>query len=767
MLFERMDVPFELYTVKIREAGDKELLEINERMGLGLNLDEMKRVQRYFKDIGRDPTDIELQAIGQAWSEHCCYKSSKVLLKKYIFGVSNEDVIVQFEDDAGVVRFCDDWAYAVKIESHNHPSAIEPYGGAATGVGGILRDVLNMGAEPVALIDPLFFGDIYTEESIPKGFLHPRYIFEGVVSGIRDYGNRVGIPTVSGLTYFDSSYNFNPLVNVGCVGIVKVDKIVRSRITEKDVNLVIVGGKTGRDGIHGVNFASKVLSESSEEKKSAVQLGNPIIKEPLIHAILEANELGIIRGMKDLGGGGLSSVVGEIVHAGGVGAEIHLDRVPLREEDMAPWEIWISESQERMLVAVRDEDLDALKQIFENWDLDYAVIGRTNGTHRLVIYFKGVKIFDLDLNFVTSALTYHRAYVYRRRSRRSTIPPEPKNYREIFLKVLSSPNVRSKEYVIRQYDHEVKGRTILKPMVGKINHETHSDASILKFENIPKMLAITTAANPQYAKLDPYRASLSSVDEIVRNLVCVGAHPHTMVDCLNFGNPEKPEVMGDMHLAVKGLGDASRKLGIPFVSGNVSLYNETFGRSIPPTATLIGVGIVDSENQIRSSEFKKEGNPIYLVGKTKDELGGSEYFRVLGINDGVVPNVNLNELKRIFPTVLEIIRSGIAVASHDPSHGGLGIAIAEMAIGGEKGCEIDLGDIAYRMDIKLFSESNTRWILEISEDREEDFLEIARSKNIPFVKIGKVGGDSIVFKDGRREFSLEINEVWEVWSRGF
>lgn len=767
-IFEQLEGCPKVFRVKLREASNEQLMEISRVMGLGLTLDEMKRVQRYFKDIGRDPTDIELQAIGQAWSEHCCYKSSRVLLKKYIFGVTNEDVIVQFEDDAGVVRFCDDWAYVVKIESHNHPSAIEPYGGAATGVGGIIRDILNMGAEPVALIDPLFFGNIYESyDNIPRGFLHPTFIFNGVVAGIRDYGNRVGIPTICGLTFFDSSYNFNPIVNVGCIGIVKTHRVVRSRIDEPGINLVLVGGKTGRDGIHGVNFASKSLSESSEEEKSAVQLGNPILKEPLIHAILEANELGLINGMKDLGGGGLSSVVGEIVHAGGVGAEVYIDKVPLREEDMSPWEIWISESQERMLLGVKDVNLSKVIEIFENWDLTWAVIGRTNESNKLTIYYNGFKIFELDLDFLTSAVTYHRPYVFRKRSIRNVIPPEPKDYRKIMLKLLSQLNIRSKEYIIRQYDYEVKGRTILKPLVGMINYETHSDSSILKFDGISKMLAVTSAANPQFAILDPYLASLATVDEIVRNLVCVGARPHTMVDCLNFGNPERPEVMGDIHLSIKGLGEAARELEIPFVSGNVSLYNETEGKNIPPTATLVGIGIVDSEEHIVSSEFKKEGNPIYLVGETKPELGGSEYYRFLGIEGGLVPSTDLKNLKRIYPLVLEVIRRGYVAAAHDPSHGGIGVALAEMSIGSQKGFRVDLSSIPFRMDVKLFAESNTRWILEVKKERESEFEKFIKENEVPCIKIGEVFEEDLNYEDGKRKFRLTVEEATEVWKIEF
>ncbi|MEM4597628.1 MAG: phosphoribosylformylglycinamidine synthase subunit PurL, partial [Thermoplasmata archaeon] len=520
-MMEKIDEKYSIYKIKIREMNEDQLMEISRNFGLALNRDEMLRIRSYFRELGRDPTDVELQAIGQAWSEHCCYKSSKYVLKKYIIGIDAPQVILVGED-AGVVEFDKNHAYVFKMESHNHPSFVEPYGGAATGVGGIIRDVLCMGAKPLALVDSIFFGRLdFPYEKLHKGTKHPRFLFNGVISGIRDYGNRVGIPTISGLTYFNNSFINNILVNVGCVGVCKKDDIIRSRVTKVNENLVLVGGKTGRDGIHGVTFASKVFSKEENVEKTAVQLGNPIIKEPLIHAVLEAVEKKIVDGMKDLGGGGLSSVVGEMCLAGGVGAEVYLEKVPLKESNMAPWEIWISESQERMMIAVSDENLGELLEIFKNWNLDANVIGRTIKEKVLRLYYHGINVMDLDLHFITSGPVYCRPYKISYPSQRieDTIPPEP-NYREIFDKIISHPNIASKSYVIRQYDHEVKGNTVLKPLNGLIGLETHSDASVIKpLKNSYRGIAITTTSNPLLTNLDPYKGSLSIFDEAIRNLV--------------------------------------------------------------------------------------------------------------------------------------------------------------------------------------------------------------------------------------------------------
>ena len=748
-----------VYEISIRDTGDDELKEINESMGLALSLEEMKKMQDFFRELGREPTDIEIHAIAQGWSEHCSYKSSKPVLRKYIFGIEAPQVILKHED-AGVVEFNEDYAYVFKIESHNHPSAVEPYGGAATGVGGIIRDVLNMGAKPIALVDPLFFAPPDYSKKLNPGIKAPLYLLKGVVAGIRDYGNRVGIPTVAGITYFHEDYVNNILVNAGCLGIVKKDKIVRSRVDKEGLYLIMFGGRTGRDGIHGVNFASKILSEKSEEERQAVQLGNPILKEPLIHIVLEANEMGIIYGMKDLGGGGLGSVVGEMCHAGGIAAKIHLDRVLLKDRNMSPWEIWVSESQERMLVAIEKKNIEKFREICEKWDVEMSIIGETISGKNLEIYWYGNRILNLPLDFLTEGVEYERNYKKKEMRKMQELPPEP-NYRKLLLKILGDINIGSKEWIVRQYDHEVQGKTVIKPLQGIIGYESHGDASVLKpLKDSWQGIAITTVANPRIAKIDPYWGAVYTVDEAVRNLVSVGAYPHSFSDCLNFGNPEDEYVMGEFVETARGLGDAAKYLKIPYVSGNVSFYNQAFGMNIPPTAVLMAVGILKDIRRAVTSDFKREGNLIYIVGETTEEMGGSEYYRIMGFESSLVPQVKIDKLRMRSEGILKAMENGLIRACHDISDGGLGIALAEMAIGGDIGAEIDLSTMDFmRDDFKLFSESPTRWVCEVPEDKYEKFESIVDAR-----RIGVIGGETLKVRDGNRYlFNIHVNTLRDVW----
>ncbi|MCJ2531468.1 MAG: AIR synthase related protein, partial [Candidatus Thermoplasmatota archaeon] len=410
-MIRRVKVPFPLYRIDLLEAGDDELARISKDLGLALSPEEMRRIQAYFRKRGRPPTDAELQSLGQAWSEHCCYKSSRPFLREFLFGIEAPSVLLR--GDAGVMEFDEDHAYALRIESHNHPSAVEPYGGAATGIGGVLRDVLCMGAKPIALVDPLHFGPLdLPYDALPPGVKHPRYLFGGVVAGIRDYGNRVGVPTVAGSIFFDEGYTGNIIVNVGCVGIARKDRILRNAVAGPGDVFILAGGKTGRDGIHGVTFASLELSDEmwEEWQAGAVQLGDPIMKEPLIHACLEAVDRGLLSGMKDLGGGGLSCVVGEMAFAGGYGAEVHLEKVPLKEPNVAPWEIWVSESQERMMLAVPEAKVDEVLAIFALWDVPATPIGRVLAEKAVRVLYQGEEVLDMDLAFYTEGPEYERPY---------------------------------------------------------------------------------------------------------------------------------------------------------------------------------------------------------------------------------------------------------------------------------------------------------------------------------------------------------------------
>jgi phosphoribosylformylglycinamidine synthase len=771
-LFKKIRSDIETYEVDLHAASDKELCEISNRMELALALPEMKRIKEYFGKQGRNPTDIELQALGQAWSEHCCYKSSKVPLKKYVFNVDENRIIAR--EDAGVMEFDMDHYYCVALESHNHPSAIEPYGGAATGVGGIVRDVLCMGAQPIAYIDPLFFGPLdYPLEKLPKGVKHPVYLFKGVVDGIRDYGNRIGIPTLAGQVYFHEGYTGNCLVNVGCIGIMEKRELVHSWAKAPGNVYIYVGGKTGRDGIHGVNFASAELTDESEESsRSAVQVGDPITKEPVIHACLECNRKGLLDGFKDFGGGGLSCVSGELAYSANMGAEIHLDNVPLKEEGLKPWEIWVSESQERMMMLVAPENVETVLHICKQWDVTAAVVGKVIKDQIIRVFLKGQKILEMDLEFMTGGPVYDECArpvsIKRQESAEKNFPMPDLN--KTLQKVLSSPNIASKEWVIRQYDHEVRGNTVIKPLQGKLGLETHGDSTVLKpLEESWKGLAVTADVNPRFMERDPYYGAMSAVDEACRNLIAVGAVPDSLLDCLNFGNPEKPERMGEFYEACRGLGDIGRALDLPYVSGNVSFYNESVKTAVPPTPEIFAVGIVDDIRTCITSDFKTEGNLVYLVGKqTEKELGGSEYYNMMKIEGGIVPKAYPDILRHCMKGLLTCMKKQYVAACHDLSEGGLGACLAEMAIGGDLGVIIDVSMVGkdLRTDFKVFSESNTRWVVEVKKEKQTQFEKQLEKDHVSFILLGTTKGDHLIIKDDAKiVVDLSVDVLRECWRK--
>ncbi len=764
--YRARDLPFPLHDVLILDASNEELARISDTMGLALSVEEMRTVQTYFRKEAREPTDVEMQALGQAWSEHCCYKSSKVFLKEFIFPVQAPYIIDR--GDAGVVEFDDDHAYALRIESHNHPSAIEPYGGANTGIGGILRDVLAMGAQPVALADPLHFGPLdFPMEKLPPGIKHPKYLFGGVVAGIRDYGNRVGIPTVAGCIAFDEGYVGNIVVNVACVGFGKKSQIVKNRVKSAEDVFILCGGKTGRDGIHGVTFASIDLTEKAvhEWEGGAVQLGDPILKEPLIHACIEAAQRGLLDGLKDLGGGGLSCVVGELALAGGFGAEVDLEKVPLKEQALAPWEIWVSESQERMMLAVAPRNVDAVLQIFELYDVPATVIGHVISQKHTVVKYHGTVVLDMDIEFYTGGPEYRRPYAPPEDLPRQDqgLPPEPRDYAKTVLALLGSPNVASKEYVIRQYDHEVRASTVLKPMQGVIGKASHGDAAVIRpLPESWRALAIAVSSTANFTIVDPYRGGATAVDEVCRNLASVGARPHSFTNCLNFGNPEKPDRLWYFREAVRGLGETAKAVGVPIPSGNVSLYNESALGPSPPTPVILGVGIVDDLRRCVTSDLKREGDALFLVGRTSNEFGGSEYFRLRGRTGGVVPASDPHGLRVAMDHLLEAMRTRTVAACHDLSHGGLAVAAAEMAFGGDLGVDLDTRAMdPARWDVQLFSESNGRWLVEVARGKEEAFEHAL--EDVPVTFVGKVGGRSLRVHNERKRISVPLAAARKAW----
>jgi len=772
-------------TIDINLSADA-LMQISQRFGLGLSKEEMLHIQAHFRKLDRLPTELELQALGQGWSEHCSYKSSLPLLRRWIIDLPTETEVL-LSEDAGVVGLDDEHVYVVKIESHNHPSAIEPYGGAATGIGGVIRDVLCMGALPIALIDGLFFASPQTPTAtVPVGVKAPRYLLNRVVEGISDYGNRIGIPTCAGMIAFHPSYLANCLVNVGCIGVARREEIVRSRVSRTGEILVLVGGKTGKDGIHGVTFASANLSSESESKdRSAVQLGAPIIEEPLIHACLDANKERLISGMKDLGGGGLSCAVTEIVGAAGLGARIDLAAVHRREE-MEPWEIWVSESQERMLISVAPQNLDKIAAIFQRWQVEFRQIGEVIAERTIIVTHQGTELARMDGHFlltppqlahIDSNIKSEDQSIFSppklepEQDKIITSPcksfPEPSDYNEILLQLLAAENIASRAFVIRQYDYEVGARTITKPLQGRQITSSPADAVIIKpLSDSYIGLALTCDMTPQFTARDSFWGAAAAVDEVCRNLAAAGAVPHSLADCLCMGNPTIPQRMKELEQSCRGLHFVARALALPFVSGNVSLYNETDIGSIVPTPTLLGVGII---NDIRTSltvDLKEEGNLLFLVGRTEDELAGSEYFTLLGREDGAIPRVDPVQLQTNCKAMARGAAAKVIVAAHDLSAGGIGVCLAELTFGSGIGCQVDLQVLnSLRADSKLFSESNSRFIVEVPLRQEANFRTLFRDCSLYL--LGTTGGERIQINDnGCTLIDITVTNARTAWEQG-
>ncbi|MHC1600816.1 MAG: phosphoribosylformylglycinamidine synthase subunit PurL [Candidatus Nezhaarchaeales archaeon] len=781
-LYRKLDLPFDVYEINVLESDDNLLMKISLDMGIGLNLEEMRAVKAYFQSEGRNPTDVELQTIGQTWSEHCYHKTFKGIIKTtdgriidnmfrtYIASVVKElnpDWCVSvFEDNAGLVDFVDGYAIAVKVETHNHPSAIEPFGGAATGIGGIIRDILGVWADPIANTDVLCFGPLdYDYSKLPPGVKHPRYLFKGVVAGIGHYGNNMGIPTVNGAIYFDEGYVGNVVVYCGCIGILPKDKYFR-RIKPGD-SIIIAGGRTGRDGIHGVTFASAELTEESEEtSRSAVQIPNPIEEEKLRRAIIRIRDEGLGSGITDLGGGGLSCATGEMADKYGCGAIVELSKVKLKDPDMKPWEIWVSESQERMFIASPPENVKRIIEIFEEEDVEAVEIGRFTDDRRLKVLYKGHVVADLALSFLFNPPKATRIAEVKEDNEVEIDFEMPKDLNAILLELLKSPNIASKEVVIRTYDHEVKGMTVIKPLQGW--RAGPNDAAVMK--PLPSSWAgivISCGIKPSYGKISPYWMAASSIDEAIRNNVCVGGRRWSLLDNFTWGNPEKPDRMGALLKAVEACYHTAKMLQAPFISGKDSLYNESPLGPVTPTLLITAVGIIPDIRKAVTMDLKNPGNPLYIVGLTRRELGGSEYYKLLGIRGGIVPRV-YSQAKTIFDKVIEAMDLGLIRACHDPSEGGMAIAIAEMCLASGYGVEIDLSKVplseAMRSDLILFSESNSRFIVEVKADREREFQEIMRG--VPHARIGQVTKNpSLVVwgPDGKVLIDVDVNMLWKTW----
>lgn len=802
---------FNLATVDLLGASDEELSEISKRGQLFLNLAEMRQIKNHFIKRERNPTDCELESLAQTWSEHCGHKtfrgdidyeefirpaghssSRKIkinnLLKSTIAKVTRELnkpwCISVFHDNSGVIKFDNNYNVCFKVETHNHPSALEPFGGANTGVGGVIRDPLGtgLGAKPILNTDVFCFAPPdYPFSKLPKGSLHPKRIMKGVVSGVRDYGNKMGIPTVNGAILFHDNFVGNPLVYCGTAGIMPKDKTFKKANTGDLI--VVVGGRTGRDGIHGATFSSGELTHESETISSgAVQIGNPIQEKKMVDTILQARDLNLYDAITDCGAGGLSSAVGEM--GAELGAKVYLEKVPLKYTGLSYTEIWISESQERMVLSVPRQNLKRLMEVFSDENVEATVIGEFTDTKRLELYYEGNRVCDLDMQFLHEGLPrIEKKAVFIQPKHKEPRIKLPRDLTKILLRLLSHYDTCSKEWVIRQYDHEVQGGSILKPLTG-IANDGPSDAAIVRpVLTSPKGVIISNGINFRYGFIDPYWMAASCIDEALRQIVAVGGslNEAAILDNFCWGNPDKPDRLGGLVRAAIGCYDIAKGFGTPFISGKDSFNNEynVHGRSlsIPGTLLISAIAIMDDTKKAVSMYAKKAGDLVYIVGDTYGELGGSHYYDIFGATGNNVPQVDTKMARKVFNALSSASSSGLIKAMHDCSEGGLAVAASEMAFAGGLGMEIFLRDVPYketrgmgrgmkgaRNDFVLFSESNSRFIVEVERKCQHEFEQVLRDTTFGLIGCFKKEEEFKVYGlDGKICIKAGVDALKEAW----
>ena len=706
-------------------------LDINgDEIDVDLTEDEVKQIH---EQLHRQPSITELGMFDVMWSEHCSYKSSRPKLTLFEDAEANYDYVLAGPgQDAGVIDIGDGYALAFRIESHNHPSAIEPYHGAATGIGGIIRDILCMGVRPIALMDPLRFVQL-------KGNAHSQWLFKYVVKGIADYGNCTGIPTIGGEVEFDKSFESNCLVNVACIGLGTIEDFEHapSRAYNPGDYVVLMGGSTGRDGIHGVTFASRTLTEMSEEDRPAVQIGDPFIKKMIIETTLEAIKTGYVRGLKDLGGGGLSCALSELTGDGGTGAKIDMRKIFVREPEMNSFEIMLSESQERMAFIVKPEGLEEVLEIFRKFEMPHAVIGRTDDSKILKIYNGDELVVSLTATALSESPTLEResrrpGYLDELLAQKT--PNRSLSLQEIIYELIASENICNKEWIYRQYDHEVGVRSVVKCGEG--------DSGVLRIIGTDKYIAASVGINSKHCYLDPYEGAKGGIVEICSNIIASGAIPKAMVNCCNFGNPEKPESFWYFAESVRGMADSCKTLRIPVVGGNVSFYNEdeVSGTAIKPTPEVMIVGIIEGRENIITLPFKSVGNDIIIIGQTRAELGGSEYHSVIyDLEGGNPPKVDEKKIKARWSFLTEMYENKLIKANHDVNKGGFIITVSEMCFKNRIGAELDLSSLNtndLKEDEMLFSESAGRFIIETDPKDHETVMNMAEKYGVYTKKIG-------------------------------
>ena len=720
--------------------------------------DEYKKIVEI---LGREPNLTELGMFSVMWSEHCSYKSSRVHLRK--LPTTGPRVVQGPGENAGAVDIGDGLCVVFKMESHNHPSFIEPYQGAATGVGGIMRDVFTMGARPVAMMNSLRFGGLDTSKN--------RHLMKGVVAGIAGYGNCMGVPTIGGEVRFDDIYSLNPLVNAFCLGIAQKDKIFRGTAAGVGNPVIYFGSKTGRDGIHGATMASDSFDNESEQKRPTVQVGDPFQEKLLLEACLELMANDLLVGIQDMGAAGLTSSSCEMASRAGNGIELDLTHVPRREPGMTPYELMLSESQERMLMVAKAGKEEECIRICKKWDLDVAVVGKVTGDGMLRVLDEGRVVAEIPAkSLADDGPRYERPYsppAYQDilTNLNYDAIPDVKDANAALLSLLESPTIASKRWVYEQYDHMVRTNTMVRP---------GSDAAVIRIKGTTKAVALTVDCNGRYCLLHPYEGARLAVVEAARNLACSGAEPIGLTDCLNFGNPERPDIMWQFVLAIEGMKDACEHFQIPIVSGNVSFYNETNGLSIYPTPMLGMVGLIEQADRTMTQWFRNDGDVILLLGKTRDDLGGSEYLRVLHHREqGSPPYLNLDTEKALHDYLLKVIHEGLVQSAHDCSDGGLAVALAECCVsspGVKYGAVIKLTLDSLRRDALLFGESQSRVVLSVKPELAETVLNRAWDAGIPAGRIGTVGGDRFVIDVEKGQWTegcridLPVDQVSDRWA---
>ncbi len=784
---------FKKTEVDLLNADENKLMVLSKDGQLFLNLEEMKTIQDYFKKLSRNPTDLELETLAQTWSEHCVHKTFRGLidydgevidnlLKNTVMKVTKELdkpwCLSVFKDNSGVISFDENYDVCFKVETHNHPSALEPYGGANTGIGGVIRDPMGtgLGAKPIVNTDVFCFAPPdFPREDLPPGTLHPKRVFVGVHAGVRDYGNRMGIPTVNGALFFDERYVGNPLVFCGNIG------LMRKNTTEKTIKkndlIITVGGRTGRDGIHGATFSSGELTTESEVVSSgAVQIGDPITEKKMVDTLLQARDRKLYTAITDCGAGGLSSAVGEICEE--FGAAVNLEKVPLKYEGLTYTEIWISEAQERMVIIVPPENEKEILDLFQSENVEATVIGRVTDTHQLHLFYEEIQVADLEMEFLHHGVPQlTRKAIWKKPEYEEPEFKPSEDLTNSLKKILASWNVCSKEWVVRQYDHEVQGGSVLKPFVGVANDGPGDAAIVRPVLDSEKGVIISNGCNPKYGLIDPYAMAASAIDEAIRQIIAVGGSLKkiALLDNFCWGNTNKPDRLGGLVRASLACYDIAKIYETPFISGKDSLNNEyqvgDTSIAIPPTLLISAIGIMEDTTKAVSMDAKSPGNLIYILGDTKDEMGGSHYYETLNLKSNNVPTVDAVSGKKLMEALSQATASGLVKSCHDCSEGGITVAAAEMAFAGELGMKLDLANVPSsdnlnRNDKLLFSESNSRFIVEVASECQDQFESLMEGNR--FGLIGTTTSESkfeVIGLDKNTVISGDIFELKEAWQK--